>query len=314
VSGVSLAYVVLAHKLPQQVSRLLARIDHPDDFVLVHVDAKKDIEPFWRELDPFLATGRVQLTERRLRCHWGGPGHLDATLAAASQALESGHDFSHLVLLTGQDYPIKPLEQIRGFHAEHGGQSFMSWSLGEGHEVPDSERAGNERWHWHGGLDRLVKRYYKVPRRKRPLSVPNRLIPWVPTRSLPDGLVPAQGLAYWCLSREAVRYSLDYTRRRPDVRRFFRRTLASDENYFQMVLLGSPLASGLVNEDLRYLEWDEWHPRTLTMAHLPRLLASRKLFARKFDIDVDSDVLDALDSLTAERGLRTADLGSRLET
>ncbi len=296
----ALAYVVLAHKLPHQVARLLGRLDHPDDLALVHVDAKKDIAPFGRALEPFLASGGTQFADRRVRCHWGGPGHLTATLAAAAKALESGHEFSHLVLLTGQDYPIKPRDEIRAFLAAHDGESFISWSLGEGREVPDSERAGNERWHWHGRLDRLVKRYFKLPRRKRPLSVPNRLMPWVPTRSLPDGLVPAQGLAYWCLSREAVAYSVDYARRRPDVVRFFGPVLASDENYFQMVLLASQLASGLVNEDLRYLEWDEWHPRPLTMGDLPALLGSPKLFARKFDIEAHGEVMDALDLHTAD--------------
>jgi hypothetical protein len=34
----------------------------------------------------------------------------------------------------------------------------------------------------------------------------------------------------------------------------------------------------------------------LTLADLPSLLASEKLFARKFDETVDADVLDALDA------------------
>jgi hypothetical protein len=297
---VGLAYVVLAHKLPCQLGRLLRRLDHPDDLALVHVDAKKDIEPFRSELEPLLRSGRVRLLERRVSCHWGGPGHLTATLGGAQEALRSGHDFSHLVLLTGQDYPLRPTERIREFFEESRGKSFISWSLGEGREVPDSERAGNERWHWHGRLDRLVKRHYKLPRRKRPLSVPNRLMPWVPTRELPEGLVPAQGLAYWSLSPEAVAYCLDYARRRPDVGRFLRRSLASDENYFQMVLLSSQLAPTLVNEDLRYLEWDGWHPRTLTAHDLDPMLESRKLFARKFDPSVDGEVLDALDMRVVE--------------
>jgi hypothetical protein len=296
---VGLVYVVLAHKLPAQVARLVTRIAHADDLVLVHVDAKKHSEPYERELEPLLRSGRVRLARSRFRCHWGGPGHLLATLAAADQALASGHDFSHLALLTGQDYPIRPAEEIRGFFAGHEGQSFISWSLGEGRDVPDSERRGNERWHWHGELDRIVRRHYKVPRRKRPLSVPNRLVPWVPERSLPHGLAPAQGLAYWCLSREAIDYVVHYARRRPDVGRFFKRSLASDENYFQMVLLASPLAHTLVNEDLRYLDWEGWHPRTLTSRDLEPMLASRKLFARKFDTGVDGEVLDDIDLRTA---------------
>jgi hypothetical protein len=290
-----LAYVVLAHKLPEQVGRLIGRLEHPDDRILVHVDAKQDIEPFERELGPLVDSGRVEWVEQRVKCHWAGPGHLIATLGAAQQAFASGHDFSHLILLTGQDYPIRSTAEIRSFFAGQPDKSFLSWSFGDGYDVPDEDRPGNERWHWNGDKDRIVKRYYKVPRRKHPLSFPNRLLPFVPRRRWPAGLVPAQGLAYWSLSREAIAYCLDYARRHPELGSYLKRSFAADENYFQMVLLASELAPRLVNEDLRYLNWDVYHPHTITMADLEPMLASRKLFARKFDSRVDREVMDALD-------------------
>jgi hypothetical protein len=291
-----LAYVVLAHTLPEQLARLVARLDHPDDLVLVHVDAKEAAGPFERALEPLIETGRVRLVEERVACHWGGPGHLLATLGAAQEALDSGHDFCHLVLLTGQDYPIRPTEEIREFFARQPERSFLSWSLGTGQELDDTARPGNERWHWNGSLGRLVQRHYKLAGRKLPLALPpDRLRHRLPARRLPEGLTPAQGLAYWSLTREAVAYCLEHARTRPDVGRFLRRSLVSDEFYFQMVLLSSPLADTLVNEDLRYLNWDGWHPRTITMDDLEPMLSSRKLFARKFDTTVDGAVMDVLD-------------------
>jgi Core-2/I-Branching enzyme len=291
-----LAYVVLAHKLPEQVGRLVRRLEHPDDRILVHVDAKQDIRPFERELEPLVASGRVEWVEPRHRCDWAGPGHLMATLAAADQALSSGHDFSHLILLTGQDYPIRSTEQIRSFFARQPDKSFLSWSLGEGHELPDEERPGNERWHWNGSQDRIVKRHYKLPGRKRPLALPNRFMPFPPRRRPLENLVATQGLAYWNLSRDAIAYCLDYARRHPETGTYMRRSLAPDENFFQMVLLSSDLAPRLVNEDLRYLNWRGWHPRTVTVDDIEPMLASRKLFARKFDSCADREVMDALDA------------------
>ncbi len=290
-----LAYVVLAHKLPEQVGRLIERLEHPEDRVFVHVDAKQDIRPFERELGPLVESGHVEWVEPRIKCHWAGPGHLMATLGAAAQALASGHDFSHLVLLTGQDYPIRPTAEIRRFFAEHRDKSFLSWSFGEEREVPDEERPGNERWYWNGGRERIVSRHYKLPGREHPLSFPNRFLPFIPTRRWPEGLVAVQGLAYWSLTREAVAYCLDYARRRPELGSYLKRSFAPDENFFQMVLLSSDLAPQLVNEDLRYLNWRVYHPRTVTMDDLEPMLASRKLFARKFDPEVDRAVMDALD-------------------
>jgi hypothetical protein len=79
------------------------------------------------------------------------------------------------------------------------------------------------------------------------------------------------------------------------VRWFFNFVFVPDESMFQMLLLASPLRETLVNEDLRFLNWDRFHPETLVAEDLESMRASAKLFARKFDDEVDSDVLDALD-------------------
>jgi hypothetical protein len=53
-----------------------------------------------------------------------------------------------------------------------------------------------------------------------------------------------------------------------------------------------------VNSDLRFESWEEDsdHPAILTVEHLPELMRSDALFAKKFDATVDSDVLDRIDA------------------
>ena len=84
----------------------------------------------------------------------------------------------------------------------------------------------------------------------------------------------------------------------PETISFFRRASSPDEAFFQSILLSSPLAETIVNDDLRYIDWSEGgaSPRVLTTYDLDRMLASHCLFARKFDPRVDSEVLDALDA------------------
>jgi hypothetical protein len=86
----------------------------------------------------------------------------------------------------------------------------------------------------------------------------------------------------------------DFVERNPRFMRFFRHAGIPDESFFQTILLNSPLAGSVVDDDLHYADWSEGrsHPRTLGLADLDRVLASGELFARKFD---DQRVLDAID-------------------
>jgi hypothetical protein len=143
-----------------------------------------------------------------------------------------------------------------------------------------------DRWHWHGTV--LGRRVH----------VPNRFFPLTIRRPPPGGLDPYVGTAYWCLSRECLRLVEDTVRRRPDLVAEFRRVSHPDESFFQTIIMNSPLAHSVEDDDLRYIDWSDGlpSPLVLTLADLDRLLASPQLFARKFDPRVDAEVLGAIDS------------------
>jgi hypothetical protein len=72
--------------------------------------------------------------------------------------------------------------------------------------------------------------------------------------------------------------------------------LIPEEIFFQTVLVNSPLRETLVNRALHYTAWPGGpHPKTLGVEDFPTLAASDVLYARKFDVERDSLVLDAID-------------------
>jgi len=126
-------------------------------------------------------------------------------------------------------------------------------------------------------------------------------MPFVPgfRRASPHFFRYFGGSNHVILSRQAVRYvAFDPHARK--LRRWLRWSGIPDESLFQSVLLNSPLASQVINDDRRAIYWEPGapSPRTLTMEDLPRLREARadgKLFARKFDVSVDADVIAALE-------------------
>ncbi len=272
----AVAYVILAHNLPDHLARLVWALYHTDDLFLVHIDAKARPGPFREAIEQrHVAATNIEFLAQ-VRCDWAGFGHVEATLKGIDRVLEQG-GFTHIVLLTGQDYPIKPLDHIRTHFATHEGRSFISWSAGDD-PIPENRR-GNERWYWDGNLARLERRHYLF--RGRWVGVPNRFIPFIPPRRrMPLGLRPYQGLAYWSLSIEAGQHVRRLISDNPSVIRFFRRVWGCDEFFFQMILLNSTLAPSLVNEDLRFMTWEGYHPLTIRSSDLGDLARSSKFFAR----------------------------------
>lgn len=268
-------YIVSAYKLPAQLERLLRRLAAPGVSFAVHVDRKTRRSV----LDEMVSRCRdLDVTWLpRHRSQWGGFGHVRATLKGIEHYVESGIELDYAVLLTGQDYPLRPPAAIARFLGDADGRSFMRHL-----PLPWAP------WGPRGGLDR-IEDWHLITYRRLHLALPLR-------RRLPGGLEPWGGSAYWCLSQRLVHFVHGYLAENPAYVRFFEHVFVPDELFFQTIIMNSELRDTVVNDDLRYLDWSrEPAPAVLTRTDLPALVSSPHLFARKFDETVDAEVLDALD-------------------
>ena len=179
--------------------------------------------------------------------HWGSFSPVRAALEGVDALLAAPERLDYGVLLTGQDYPLRPAATIESTLESADGRSFIAYRPPSGRFLRRLTR-----WHWHGNI---------LGRRVR---LPNRFIRLTVRRKLPAGLVPYTGTAHWCLSRECLEY---VATRDPELVRFFLRSAVPDESFFQTLLMNSPLADTLVNDDLRYADWSEGgaSPRVLTL-------------------------------------------------
>ncbi len=77
----------------------------------------------------------------------------------------------------------------------------------------------------------------------------------------------------------------------------FSYSLCPDELFLQTIILNSPFATNVINNNCRYTEWDQSsaHPRILTVADFDKISSADKLFARKFDPTLDAAILDLID-------------------
>lgn len=284
-----LAYIVLAYKLSGQVVRLVRKLADDGVTFFVHVDRKTPDRVHDEIVAGLADVPRVQWLTRR-RCYWSGFGIVAALLEAVQRIAQDPEGFDYATSLTGDTYPLRSNREIRRYLSGLDGRSCLE------HEAfPATGLAGGgmeriERWHWAHVFGRRF-------------SVPNRYLRLPIKRRFPEVLLPFSGSGGWSLSQECVEYVAGFVAANPQVVRFFERVFAPDESLFQTILLNSPFADRLVNDDLRHVDWSgpDPPPRILTSADFDALIASGDLFARKFDITRDAEILDLIDLAIARR-------------
>ncbi len=297
-----IAYIILAHKLPGQLVRLVRKLNTKDVQFFIHVDKKTGDETYREMAEPLREYDNVFFLKRHV-CIWGDFGHVEATLEGIRTILGMGLEFDYVMLLTGQDYPIKSNKQIHDALNKSNGNSFI-----ENFALP-SDRWKDES----GGMDRLNYLYFNWRGRRRRFLKTQKIIP----RSFYDGLLRVAeilqirprlpenytvfgGSSYWCLSRECIEYINDFVNQHPDYVKYFRQATISDEIFFQTILMNSPLKDHLINNDMRYIVWTtSSHPKIITRHIFDELISTNDFFARKFDATVDSEIMDMLDQATA---------------
>lgn len=274
-----LAHLILAHNQPDQLERLIKRLAHPDADIYIHLDKKTPMSQF----EHLGRLPNVFFVNNRVKVYWGSYNIVEATLNGFRAVLRSGKTYQFINLLSGQDYPLTSAVNIHNYLSANEGKAFMNYL-----------RFDTE---WTEALPRIHEYHFNNLQLKGRYTLQKIVNKILPKRVLPDNLVPVGRSQWFTVPVDCVSYILEYWDRNPKLRRFIKLTWGPDEFIFQTILFNSVHKDRMVNNDLRYIDWSAGgvSPKTLTLADAPALLASGKLFARKFDQSRDSGVLDVLD-------------------
>jgi len=274
--------LILAHSNTLQLKQLTGILK--DDFpVFVHIDNKSDVPVSLFESDP-----EVFVTKHR-KVFWADISIVHATIELMEAAYNAGCEY--FLLISGLDFPIKSGKTIKETIEKDPQRNYFFFE-----PLPRSV------WPLNGGWDR-INYYWDILEDKKHPTLKNRFFGLMrkicKVLKIKRKLYPITyfGGSEWLnLSREAVGYILDFLGNNPDYIKFFEHTYAPDEIFFQTILMNSPLAGKVVNDDKRYIDWVSGpdYPRTLTVADYDKIMKSDAFFARKFDERRDREVIDKL--------------------
>lgn len=278
-----LAVVMLVHTHPAHLERLIHRLRPTVDEVVIHVNTVA--EDVYQEGRQRLADDdHVHFISDRRRVRWGQFSMVEASLAGLRHLRTLGR-FDRVLLMSGQDYPVRPLHEIRAFFEQHPDHQFMemfrldqpNWFDTQGGPYGPMRRIK----HWHFFYRSRIHWDFPLPGRKPPA-----------------GLQPHGGSFWWSLTGDCVEHVLDTVERNPQIERYFRHTFLADETFYQTIVGSSPFADKVDQDFRRYVDWTNPNPtppRTLVMEDFDKVAASSALFARKMDPVRSAELLDRID-------------------
>ncbi len=270
-----IAYFLLVHRFPEQFKRMFRAIYTPGNSYLVHVD-KSSGSALASDIAAFLAPYQgVEILPAR-RALWGGYSLVEAELRGMARLLQMSPTWEYFINLSGQDFPLKSQAYIQDYLAAHADTQFMRCA---DQQVvrPDTMNPVSHIF---------IEAFQRIFRTRIARRFPVNATPFIGTQWK---VVSRRFCDFVCHDPLAVRF-----------KRFYRRSLIADEGFFQTVMMNGFARAAVVDDDLRTIDWVpdgdiKLRPRTFTARDATRLKLSPDLFARKFDMNEDSEIFDILE-------------------
>lgn len=300
----SIGFILLTHTKPEQIRRLIRRLNIV--FEQPRIVCHNDFDRCGLPLEEF--PGNVSFVQPHFQTGWGVFPVVEAVVRAIQVMYAAPENPDWFVLLSGSDYPIKPAAKIRHELAASRYDAYINyklidtnveneWGLQFEHEWKEWQRECYKRY--------FTKRwcYPSVTRRLRPtrrmLSLKHPIVTW-PFLPFTTQFRCYAGETWFTANRLAAQYIVRFHSSRPALAYHYRTAPVPEESYFQCILANEPGLT-LKDNDYRYTDWSRGgpHPKTLGIEDLPQLRTSTDHFARKFDIDYDTSVLNELDIITS---------------
>lgn len=293
-----LAYLIMTYQDPEHLNRMVNALDYNAHF-FVHVDKKVDIEPFKQAC----TLDNVLFLENRITVSWGGISFIDVAIKLMHAALEYDEEYSHLLMLSGSCYPIKPKQEIYDFMLQHEGHEFIKYL--DARESPEHYMKSLENKHF-------FEPFYQPKGRKSVALFDKGLRHALKKLKIQQpwefDMVPYFGSFWWALTPECCRYVLNFTVEHLDFFRYCSYAIAPEEFYFHTVVGNSVFAANsdgvqefqgrgtfrMANLHIIDQSLSKWY----TIDDWEEIDNSDKLFVRKVNTKRSKTLLDELDKKT----------------
>lgn len=285
------AIIILAHK---EIPLLIHLVDFfkKDCYVFIHIDKRTTVPEI--QIKELKKKPQVIAVYQKYEVHWGGFSVLKSQLFMLKEALRLC-DAAHFHVISGQDYPIKPLSYFLDFFGKNAEKNFILCGVVNNRSF---EKNAYGRYQYFYPYDSCKSERSDIVRR---VSLYTR---WQKKIHFNRG-VPTQfdniycGSQWFSISRNAVCTILRYTQEHPSFYKRMRYTFAPEETYFQTIIVNLCDKLSIINNNMRLIRWHDENgnsPANLDEGHFHLLVESHDMFARKMQSPYCTNLIKQIDN------------------
>lgn len=281
------AYLIIAHNKFEQLKILLRLLDHKNHDFFIHID-KKAVDFDETDIRKVVKYSNVIFT-KRIKVTWGGYSQIRCELLLLKEATAYGN-YEYYHLLSGVDLPIKKSDDIYKFFHGKRGVNFLS--------IKHYEKVPLNRVKYHYFFQEKVGRTNGISKKIQNLllTIQKKL----KVNRCRKSVHYAFGSNWFSITDELARYVLIKI---SWIKNNFKRTICADEIFLQTIVANSKFNDTLFfnengdTEHMRYIDWTRSvnaGPHTFRIEDFDKIISSNCMFARKFDIDVDKQIIEKI--------------------
>lgn len=281
------AYMIIAHNQFELLEKLIMALDDERNDIFVHIDAKVNDFDF-EHFKNICSKSNLRFTDERVNVTWGDFSQVKTEIVLLKKAIECENPenpYSYFHLLSGVDLPIKSNDYINNFFEKNNGKEFIHFTSEE------TTVAENRIKYYHffrKNRNTFTKVLAQILLRIEKLFSVNRI------KKL--NIKAQKGCNWFSITGDFAHYIYDNLEKFEKV---FKYSYCGDEVFIQTMFVNSPFKDNLfLNEYnnhyacLRLIDWKRGNPYVWRSEDYDTISRSQCLFARKFDINLDREIVN----------------------
>lgn len=269
------AYLIIAHKNWEQLKILTSLLDDERNDIYIHVDKKaKDFD------NDFIKCSKAKVFYiKRKSVSWGGSNMITCEMELLKAAIPRKYARYHL--LSGMDLPLKSQYYIHDFF-DNNLNEYIGYA-----KCPQSNYEYRVKYYYlfQNYIGRDTRLFSRLLRKIQNILVKIQQKCQIERKS--DAKI-YYGSQWFSITNNLAKYIVDNEKQ---IKKMFGFSHCADELFLQTFAKMSPFADNIVEDDLRYIDWNRGGPYTFGEKDYEELIQQKALFARKFEEKIDEKII-----------------------